>query len=120
MRLVAIIAAVLTGTVTAFASDDIAADFKKADHQLNATYKAVEERLSDDHPAKSRLVHAQHAWIAFRDAECTFQSSGEDGGSVAPTIVALCQTALTEDRTTQLKAYLNCEEGDLSCPVPSE
>lgn len=120
MRLAVIFAAMLTGTIGAFASDDPAADLKKADHELNLAYKQIETRLADDHDAKSRLVHAQRAWIAFRDAECVFQSGGEDGGSIAPTIVAVCDTALTTARTQQLKAYLNCEEGDLSCPVPAD
>lgn len=120
MRFAVVLAAILSGTIASFASDDPAADLKKADHELNLTYKQIEARLADDHAAKSRLIHAQRAWIAFRDAECTFQSSGDDGGSIAPMIVATCDTALTTDRTQQLKAYLNCEEGDLSCPVPAD
>lgn len=120
MRLTIVIATILAGTIGAFASDDPAADLKKADHELNTIYKQIEARLADDHAAKSRLVHAQRAWIAFRDAECTFQSSGDDGGSIAPTIIELCRAGLTSDRTEQLKAYLNCEEGDMSCPVPAD
>lgn len=120
MRLAVVFAAVLSGTVVASASDDPAADLKNADHDLNVTYKAIEARLANDPASRSRLVHAQRAWISFRDAECTFQSSGEDGGSVAPMIATICQAAMTADRADQLKAYLNCEEGDLSCPVPSE
>lgn len=123
MRITAAVAVTLLGLSTAHASDDPLADpfagFKKADKELNETFKQIEHRLADDPAAKDRLVHAQRAWIAFRDAECTFQSSGEDGGTVAPSIVALCQTGLTSDRTDQLKVYLNCEEGDLSCPVPA-
>lgn len=120
MRLVIVLAAILFGSASASASEDPGADFKKADHELNVTYKAIEARLADDPASKARLVHAQRAWIGFRDAECTFQSSGEDGGSVAPMIVTICQAAMTADRADQLKAYLNCEEGDLSCPVPAE
>lgn len=99
---------------------DPAADLETADRELNDVYRQVEGRLSDDPDATSRLLHAQRAWIAFRDAECTFQSSGEDGGSVAPIIVAGCRANLTMDHTAQLKVYLNCEEGDLSCPVPAQ
>ena len=120
MRFAAVLAAYLACTITAVASDDVAADFKKADRELNTVYRAVEARLADDRAAKTRLVQAQRAWIAFRDAECTFKSSGSDGGSVAPTITTICKTALTADRTEQLHAYLNCEEGDLSCPVPAD
>ncbi|HEY4191496.1 MAG TPA: lysozyme inhibitor LprI family protein [Mesorhizobium sp.] len=95
------------------------ADFQKADKALNRNFKQIVTRLSDDPSGKARLVRSQRAWVAFRDAECAFQSSGDDGGSAAPMIVATCRTDLTTQRTKQLRAYLNCEEGDLSCPVPS-
>lgn len=114
----AIFAAVLTAT-PAFADDDPAADLQKADKALNETFNHVEARFAHDVNGKARLVHAQRAWIAFRDAECAFQSSGDDGGSAAPMIIAACRTTLSDERTKQLKTYLNCEEGDLSCPVPA-
>jgi len=34
-------------------------------------------------------------------------------------LVAQCRDALTHTRTTDLKAYLPCHEGDMGCPVPS-
>lgn len=120
MRLTVTLAFILIGPGAALASDDPSADFQQVDKALNEAFRQIEHRLADDPGAKSRLVHAQRAWIAFRDAECAFQSSGEDGGSAAPTVIALCKAALTADRTGQLKTYLNCEEGDLACPVPSE
>lgn len=119
MRIAVAIAVTLAFLGAADASDNPSADFQKADKELNETFKQIERRLADDAASKERLVHAQRAWIAFRDAECIFQSSGEDGGSVAPTIIALCQAGMTSDRTEQLKVYLNCEEGDMSCPVPA-
>lgn len=120
MRLAIAIAAMAAGLTAAYASDDPAADLQKADRELNRLYKEVEKRLADDPAGKTRLVHAQRAWIAFRDAECAFQSGGEDGGSIAPTIAALCQASLTSDRADRLHNYLKCEEGDLSCPVPAD
>lgn len=120
MRLTVTLAFTLAGLGAAWASDDLSADFQQADKALNETFRQIEHRLADDPGAKTRLVHAQRAWIAFRDTECAFQSSGEDGGSAAPMVIMACQTALTAERTEQLKAYLNCEEGDLACPVPSE
>lgn len=33
-------------------------------------------------------------------------------------LLAGCLAELTEARAAQLDAYLACEEGDLSCPVP--
>jgi len=119
MRAILVPLAVLMLTVAASASDDPAEEFRKADQALNHTFREVEKRLTDDAAGKARLISAQRAWIAFRDAECTFQSSGDDGGSAAPMVVAACRTTLTADRTAQLKAYLNCAEGDLACPVPA-
>jgi len=92
--------------------------YKKADAALNATYRQVMARLKDSEAAAKSLVAAQRAWIAYRDAECDFISSGVEGGSARPMIVAQCLEQLTARRTDDLKALLNCEEGDLSCPVP--
>ena len=93
-------------------------DFEEADKQLNAGFKEIEKRLADDADRKKLLVEAQRAWIAFRDAECAFQSSGVSGGSVYPMIHATCLASLTNQRLMDFKNYLACEEGDMSCPVP--
>lgn len=92
----------------------------EADKQLNADYKAIEKRLGDNADAKKLFVAAQRAWIAFRDAECAFQTSAVAGGSVYPMIDDNCRAALTGQRVEQFQTYLACEEGDLSCPVPAE
>ncbi|MGB3832858.1 MAG: lysozyme inhibitor LprI family protein [Mesorhizobium sp.] len=118
MRLPLALTAALSLAVSAvFADSDPNADFQKADRALNQTFRQIEKRLADDASGKARLVTAQKAWIAFRDAECTFQSSGEDGGTAAPMVATSCRATLTEERTKQLKAYLHCQEGDLACPV---
>ena len=92
--------------------------YKKADAALNATYKQVMARLKDSEATAKSLVVAQRAWIAYRDSECDFISSGVEGGSARPMIVAQCLEQLTTQRADDLKALLSCEEGDLSCPVP--
>ena len=94
-------------------------DFDKADKALNDVYRQINARLKDDAATKKLLVDAQKSWIAFRDSECTFQSSASVGGSIYPLLVANCRTGLTNDRVKQLKAYLSCQEGDMSCPVPA-
>ena len=113
-------AATTLSLIATAALADPGSDLKKADQALNQTFKQIQKRLADDADGKARLVKAQRAWIAFRNGECTFQSSGDDGGSAAPMVAAACQAELTKDRTEQLKAYLNCQEGDLACPVPAE
>jgi len=76
-------------------------------------------RLKGDAATSKLLLKAQKAWLAFRDAECTFQTSAAQGGSIQPMLQAYCLDDLTVKRTVALKSYLACEEGDMSCPVPA-
>jgi uncharacterized protein YecT (DUF1311 family) len=91
---------------------------KAADKELNAHYQQITARLKDSPDSKKLMVSAQRAWVAFRDAECTFSASGVEGGSVYPLIYSNCITELTKARVETFKNYLKCQEGDLSCPVP--
>ena len=134
MRRILVVAGLAAGlfSVPAFADDCDGAQsqsamtacygdaFKAADKALNATYGKVEHRLRDDPDTKKLLVAAERAWIAFRDDECAFSASGTEGGSMYPMTVSICMTDLTDARTAQLAAFLHCEEGDMSCPVPAE
>ncbi|WP_353154717.1 lysozyme inhibitor LprI family protein [Pollutimonas bauzanensis] len=93
-------------------------DYKKSDAELNKLYKDIRGRLSDQPDAVKKLVAAQKAWVAFRDAECGFSSFRSQDGSAYPMLISMCRDGLTQTRVKDLKAYLLCEEGDLSCPVP--
>jgi len=87
---------------------------RKADAALDRAYAEVMSRLE---PAgKARLRDAQRAWLAFRDKECAFESSGADGGSVAPMVALNCFAALTDQRIRALAGFRVCTEGDVSCP----
>jgi len=92
--------------------------FQTADAALNRAYLKIQGRLKKDPAAERLLVTAQKAWLRFRDAECTFSASPSMDGSIYPMLIATCRAALTNARTQQLEAYLNCREGELSCPVP--
>ncbi|WP_374831049.1 lysozyme inhibitor LprI family protein [Paenochrobactrum pullorum] len=92
----------------------------QADHKLNQLYQTIEKRLADATESKALLISAQRAWIAFRDSECNFSTSGTQGGSVHPMMLAMCKASLTKARNQQLADYLKCEEGDLACVVPAE
>ena len=91
-----------------------AASLKKADGALNGVYNQLIDQLSGR--AEQRLRSAQRAWLAFRDAECSLQALGAEGGSAQSAVVAQCMATLTDQRVKQLRFYLNCGEGDLACP----
>ena len=95
------------------------AAFKKSDEKLNELYRQIEIRLRDDADTKKLLVQAQRDWVRFRDAECDFRTAQAAGGSMMPMLVAQCMNHLTQSRIQDLEGYLNCEEGDMGCPVPS-
>jgi len=92
--------------------------YKKTDAALNATYKEILGRLKNDKETRKRFVAAQQAWIGFRDAECDFATGKSAQGSIYPMLVQNCRNELAHSRLDQLKGYLECEKGDLSCPVP--
>ncbi len=92
--------------------------YKKTDIILNAVYSQIVARLKGDPQTTKLLVTAQKSWLSFRDAECNFATSGSAEGSVYPMLVTQCRDDLTSKRIEDLKLYLHCQEGDLSCPVP--
>ncbi|WP_043613284.1 lysozyme inhibitor LprI family protein [Ensifer sp. ZNC0028] len=91
---------------------------KASDAELNALYRQIQGRLKDDAEKTKLLVTAQRAWVAYRDAECDFASSGVAGGSAQPMITLECRDDRTKKRVADFKTYLSCEEGDLSCVLP--
>ncbi|WP_339548256.1 lysozyme inhibitor LprI family protein [Pseudomonas sp. RA_35y_Pfl2_P32] len=94
-----------------------AKQYQQADAQFNTLYQQINGQLKDNPQGKKRLLTAQRAWLAFRDAECTFAASGVEGGSVYPMIHNQCLADQTQKRVETFKSYLDCQEGDLSCPV---
>jgi uncharacterized protein YecT (DUF1311 family) len=94
--------------------------YKRSDADLNQVYKTVLGRLKDDKNAAGKLVSAQRAWIAYRDAECAFSTAGTEGGSINGFARLTCLDAQTRTRATELKGYLKCPEGDTNCPVPAK
>lgn len=91
--------------------------YTRADAELNRRYRTLQGRLKDDRDGARKLTEAQRAWVVFRDAECAFQTSGTEGGSIAPMARAVCLEGVTRSRTTELQNYLDCREGDSNCPV---
>lgn len=84
-----------------------------ADQTLNVTYRAQMERLRTSD--RTLLRTAQRTWINFRDQQCAFEAAAVRGGTSAPLLRANCATRLTIERTRQLRAISQCEEGDIAC-----
>ncbi|MCT9843179.1 lysozyme inhibitor LprI family protein [Leclercia sp.] len=93
-----------------------AQQYEAADKTLNQTYQAVMKRAAA--PQRDLLKKAQQAWIALRDADCALIGSGTEGGSIQPMIVNQCLAEKTTEREAYLASLMQCEEGDLSCPLP--
>ena len=92
-----------------------AADAAKSDALLNQLYKKLAAKAEDKE--RTALRDAQRAWIAFRDKECTYETVGEEGGSIRPMEYSLCVKARTDDRIKDFRKFLECAPSDLSCPA---
>lgn len=93
-----------------------AAQYQTADKKLNQTYQEALKRSS---PQQAELLKkAQKSWIAVRDNDCAFVSSGSEGGSVQPMVQNQCLADKTSEREAWLASLLQCEEGDMNCPLP--
>lgn len=91
--------------------------YRQRDAELNRVYGALRKGLGDRSEEIGLLVAAQRAWIAFRDAECAYSASSVSGGSLYPTVMAMCLDEVTHERIEKLKSYGECAEGDLDCPA---
>ena len=83
--------------------------YQNADRKLNQVYRQLLPKLSA--ARKQKLITAQQAWIKFRDSSCEFERSAYEGGSIAPMIYGFCLANVTEQRTKDLRRYL--EDSDL-------
>ena len=82
------------------------ADFQKADARLNVTYKKLLSKLDAD--GKKKLIAAERAWVAYRDAHADFEADlGARGGSMAPLIYNETCVELTEARIKELNKSIS-------------
>lgn len=82
------------------------------DDQLNVEYRKLRDRARRMDAGESqpeyavraaRLLDAQRAWIAFRDADCALAYAEYGAGSMRVLSSAGCQLQLTAERTIALK-----------------
>ncbi|MEA5489604.1 lysozyme inhibitor LprI family protein, partial [Pseudanabaena sp. CCNP1317] len=94
-------------------------DYEAADADLNAIWPDVvaAARLRDEDVAdmaKERGVPttlealrvAQRAWIAWRDAQCEYESYDVFGGTAQPMVGSACLARLTHDRVEFFRSVL--------------
>lgn len=96
----------------------VADQFTQADAELNRLYGVLRAKL--DATGRRNLVAAERAWVTFRDLECNLRTgfdtqNPDQNGSIAPMLTSMCQTELTRQRSTDLRAQIKCPGGDLSC-----
>ncbi len=91
----------------------VARDAQKVDDKLNATFKQLQAKIQANH--RPKLIAAEKAWLAYRDAQCAFNTLGTEGGSIQPMVQALCLKDLTSQQVKVLEQQLNCPEGDVAC-----
>ena len=76
-------------------------NYEISDKALNEVYQEVRQGLGDT--AKAQLTTAEERWIVFRDAQCAFESSRYEGGSIAPLVQASCMEQITDNRIAELQ-----------------
>ena len=85
-----------------------------ADEALNAAYGALVKEPSMAERL-DKLRAAERSWVAFRDAECAFEGSAYEGGSMQPMVIEGCAEALTKRRTAELTSDLACARDPAKC-----
>jgi uncharacterized protein YecT (DUF1311 family) len=90
-------------------------DFLAVNALQAAAIKTLDARLTSAQRARWRA--AQKSWIAWRTAQCAFESGTATGGSAREMLRWQCVTRLTRERTAAIDRLSSCAEGDLACPV---
>jgi uncharacterized protein YecT (DUF1311 family) len=78
---------------------------EQADRNLNTTYKQLQGKL--DKQSRAKLLIAQRAWLAYRDADALLKGDIDArGGSMQGMLVALRKRELTISRTADFKRMI--------------
>lgn len=82
-------------------------DEYKTDKSLSAAEKS--EMAASNKVILTRLNKAQKAFLAFRTAECDYQSTSMLGGTGESLVVLACEASMTADRVDTLEKELASE-----------
>lgn len=95
-----------------------AKELEQADAELNRVYRRLLDVNREDKLFVEKMTEAERAWIAFRDAQMDalyppVENPRADYGSVYPMCYGRAKAKLTRERTAQLRAMLDVQEGDV-------
>lgn len=90
--------------------------YQAIDAKLNEVYRTMIKKY--DARNRALLLASEKAWLAYRDAECTFETAPVEGGSFHTLVYYECLSGMTTRRVNELNEQLNCQEGNLSCNAP--
>ena len=87
--------------------------FEKADADLNAIWSIARAKVKRQDAASpgltpsnwDLLLDAQRAWLAYRDAACSAESTKARGGTMQSQLYAICLERLTLRRSDDLRAF---------------
>lgn len=80
--------------------------FVREELELNRFYRELLSRREERDPRKLRK--AQEAWLRWRDANCEYEASDLQGGSLQPLITLNCKARVTKERTEWVREMLSC------------
>ncbi len=93
-------------------------DFTAEDGKLNAIYATLMKKYGASD--RATLKTAEKKWLAYRNAECSYETADTVGGSIHPMVETECRTEKTTARVKELQTQLDCQEGDTSCNLPNK
>jgi len=79
----------------------------RQDAALNTAYRTLMGKLTGD--AKAALLASERAWVTYRDTECRFEGSQEEGGTAEHVIYSGCVLQLTYRRVELLRDRLKAD-----------
>lgn len=92
------------GSTTPGIADCLMSEMQEWDRHLNAVYAEAKGYFAPE--LHQRLIDAQRAWIALREADCQLAYDRYGGGSMRSIASASCQMDHTARRTLQLRAMI--------------
>jgi uncharacterized protein YecT (DUF1311 family) len=95
-----------------------AADYQKADKELNSVYQQILKEYKADTAFIKNLKNSQRIWLQFRDAELKTKYPDRNPtfyGTAHPVCRSLYLAELTKERTEKLKVWVTGIEQENIC-----